>query len=812
MRKSYSKRVFGVLFLVLVSLTGKLYSQSASLGNTYIFSGTEMSVINVQHNFVNGGSGVLPGIVGTDRIAPNGFLSFSGTASWTGASATSYVDGYVKTYETGNFIFPIGDNGIYRPVAVSASSPTAPLSAAYYGVSGSTAITSSLKGGNESVLPSGGPFATSNMGTGVISVDSNEYWDINGTTSAKITLSWGSESSIATLTNSDLSKLIIVGWNGTQWEAIPSIVDTTSLLGGTSGLEAGSITTNSALVPDSYSVYTLAEACIATTPLLTMNNPICNGTTSYDVDFSTNGVVSASAGTIVGTKIVGIPVGTNVTVTATSTSGCGATQTMTIVSPANCNPTDLCLDKPSLSVSNGICNSTGGYSVAFDSNGTVTASAGTISGNTILGIASGTNVVVTTTNGTCTNMITVVAPTDCNPSNPCSSSKASFAAGTCNGGTYSVQVNNPSGLVITASTGTVTATAITGIIVGTNVTITATPTDVSCSAQVITITSPSCLLPAIIAVVDTPVIAPGASSPSVLNNDTLNGVPVTLATVNLTHGILPTGITMNPNGTITAATGTPAGSYLVVYTICEKANPNNCSTITDTVTIIAIPSIAIIKTGVVNDLNSDGYQEIGETITYSFAITNTGNVPLTNVTVTDPLPGIVMTGTPISLATGETNSTAYTGVYTLTKEDIVRGSVTNQATVYGTSNGVVVTALSRNSNNILEGGTVLPIVGCAIEVFNAVSPNGDGDNDVFYIRGLECYPDNTVEIYNRWGVLVFERTSYNNSDRAFKGVSEGRVTINKSEELPVGTYFYIFKYKDTDSNTHEKAGYLYLNR
>jgi gliding motility-associated-like protein len=124
----------------------------------------------------------------------------------------------------------------------------------------------------------------------------------------------------------------------------------------------------------------------------------------------------------------------------------------------------------------------------------------------------------------------------------------------------------------------------------------------------------------------------------------------------------------------------------------------------------------------------------------------------------------------------------------------------------------LLTALSRNSNNILEGGTVLPIVGCAIEVFNAVSPNGDGDNDVFYIRGLECYPDNTVEIYNRWGVLVFERTSYNNSDRAFKGVSEGRVTINKSEELPVGTYFYIFKYKDTDSNTHEKAGYLYLNR
>ncbi|MBX9807569.1 MAG: gliding motility-associated C-terminal domain-containing protein, partial [Flavobacteriaceae bacterium] len=104
------------------------------------------------------------------------------------------------------------------------------------------------------------------------------------------------------------------------------------------------------------------------------------------------------------------------------------------------------------------------------------------------------------------------------------------------------------------------------------------------------------------------------------------------------------------------------------------------------------------------------------------------------------------------------------------------------------------------------------ITGCIIEVFNAVSPNGDGDNDVFYIRGLECYPDNTVEIFNRWGVLVFERDHYNNDDRAFRGVSEGRVTVNQSEELPEGTYYYVFKYKDSNANGHQQAGYLYINR
>ena len=106
----------------------------------------------------------------------------------------------------------------------------------------------------------------------------------------------------------------------------------------------------------------------------------------------------------------------------------------------------------------------------------------------------------------------------------------------------------------------------------------------------------------------------------------------------------------------------------------------------------------------------------------------------------------------------------------------------------------------------------MSISGCVIEVFNALSPNGDGDNDVFYIRGLECYPDNTVEIFNRWGVLVFERDHYNNDDRAFRGVSEGRVTVNQSEELPEGTYYYVFKYKDSNANVHQKAGYLYINR
>ncbi len=306
-------------------------------------------------------------------------------------------------------------------------------------------------------------------------------------------------------------------------------------------------------------------------------------------------------------------------------------------------------------------------------------------------------------------------------------------------------------------------------------------------------------------------VLPGTNTQNVIINDTLNGSPtaIGIGAGQVTLTSTPKGpLTMNPDGTIAVVVNTPAGTYPINYTICEANKPANCSTTTATVTVNAEPSIKVIKTGVLNDLNSDGFQEIGETITYSFAITNTGNVPLTNVVVTDPLPGIAMTGTPISLAIGETNKIEFQGVYTLTKEDMIRGSVANQATVFGTPpSGPKVSALSSDSDDVNPKPTVKDVKGCVIEVFNAVSPN-----QVFYIRGLECYPDNTVEIYNRWGVLVFERSGYNNSDRAFIGNSEGRVTVKQSEELPAGTYFYIFKYKDTDSNAHEKAGYLYLNR
>ncbi|WDF64130.1 gliding motility-associated C-terminal domain-containing protein [Flavobacterium sp. KACC 22763] len=299
---------------------------------------------------------------------------------------------------------------------------------------------------------------------------------------------------------------------------------------------------------------------------------------------------------------------------------------------------------------------------------------------------------------------------------------------------------------------------------------------------------------------------------NVLDNDLINGQPINPADVIIKPVTESPYFEWNADGTVNIKPNTPGGNYPLTYQVCEKANGINCSTAVLNV-FVEVPAISVIKTAVFNDENKSGFANAGETITYKFTVTNTGNVPLVGITINDPLPGVVVSGQAINLGVNESNETNFTAVYKITQEDINRGSVSNQATVKGSSvRGVVVEDQSDDASNSGDSPTVLDLNGCSIKVMNAFSPNGDNKNARFYIRGIECYPDNTVEIYNRWGVLVFNIEQYNNNDRVFVGYSNGRSTIKQTDGLPVGTYFYVLKYKDSTQKSHQESGYLYLNK
>jgi hypothetical protein len=178
-----------------------------------------------------------------------GLISYPSTATITG----NMVDGYVKVKGSNRFVFPVSDNSVYRPFAATADGTTG----AYFSANPAIGVTTSHKGGNYPPLPAGAPFSTTIKDANIGKVSNREYWDINGATATRITLSWHLESGMSSFVpGSNLTKLYIVGWNGSKWVKIASALDATSIWGGACNLNTGSITTTSAIIPNTYLAYT----------------------------------------------------------------------------------------------------------------------------------------------------------------------------------------------------------------------------------------------------------------------------------------------------------------------------------------------------------------------------------------------------------------------------------------------------------------------------------------------------------------------------------------------------------------------------
>lgn len=167
---------------------------------------------------------------------------------------------------------------------------------------------------------------------------------------------------------------------------------------------------------------------------------------------------------------------------------------------------------------------------------------------------------------------------------------------------------------------------------------------------------------------------------------------------------------------------------------------------------------------------------------------------ITSVSITSSLTGPVCAGTEITftaaasphgLATGfqwqvngnnvGDNSETFT-TKTLAEGDVVTCIVTSQAkclvTPAVTSNAIIV-----HFN---------PVSQCVIRIPNTFTPNGDGINDLWNITALAYYPDCTMNVYSRYGSLVYKSIGYG---IPWDGTSRGR-------QLPVGTYYYVLDLKD----------------
>ncbi|MEL4309192.1 gliding motility-associated C-terminal domain-containing protein, partial [Joostella sp. CR20] len=153
-----------------------------------------------------------------------------------------------------------------------------------------------------------------------------------------------------------------------------------------------------------------------------------------------------------------------------------------------------------------------------------------------------------------------------------------------------------------------------------------------------------------------------------------------------------------------------------------------------------------------------------------------------------------------------------TGAYTISSlmpNETVTLTITAETTsVEAYLNVVTLTDLDQTdtdtSNNQASASVTVSDDDC-LTIYNQITPNNDGRNDFFKVTCIEDYTNNVLRIYNRWGIEVYHANNYQND---WDGTSNGRATINKSDKLPTGTYYYVL---DLGDGSKARAGWLYIN-
>ncbi|WP_158798239.1 gliding motility-associated C-terminal domain-containing protein [Pedobacter sp. L105] len=288
-------------------------------------------------------------------------------------------------------------------------------------------------------------------------------------------------------------------------------------------------------------------------------------------------------------------------------------------------------------------------------------------------------------------------------------------------------------------------------------------------------------------------------------NVTLSNILVTDAKLGITNQVVPGSLAPGASTTVTANYTPTLADFdagLVTNTATVKANTPGGKTITDvsgtgadnnTPTVISIkqlPAVTLVKTAVAA---ADGMS-----INYQFMVKNTGNVTLSSILLSDARLGTSNQVIALTLAPGETTSISIK--YNTTAADRSANSVSNTANVSGKSTGsILVNDISGTEENNDTPTVVLLFNGEVLSPPNLFTPNGDGTNDLFEIRGLNQYQQNELVIVNRWGNEVYKMKNYQNNWDG-NGLNEG-------------TYYYLLRVKkDASTDWKTLKGYVTLMR
>ncbi|WP_027078952.1 gliding motility-associated C-terminal domain-containing protein [Maribacter antarcticus] len=190
----------------------------------------------------------IVGDILSPRTQDNTYYNFLKNSFYLGEGNLNKIDGYAAITNKQNFIFPVGDSELLRPLILDSESTNLFAKCAYF-----------FENPNAPVSRSGN-FDTDNTARNIELVSTSEFWRLESTVVSTVNVSWNARSSMESLTD-DSTTLVLVGWSklGNRWENLGA----TSVLG---NLEQGFITSEPFL-PSDYEILTLGSSKIPFEPL-----------------------------------------------------------------------------------------------------------------------------------------------------------------------------------------------------------------------------------------------------------------------------------------------------------------------------------------------------------------------------------------------------------------------------------------------------------------------------------------------------------------------------------------------------------------
>ncbi|WP_460319277.1 DUF7507 domain-containing protein, partial [Algoriphagus taiwanensis] len=289
---------------------------------------------------------------------------------------------------------------------------------------------------------------------------------------------------------------------------------------------------------------------------------------------------------------------------------------------------------------------------------------------------------------------------------------------------------------------------------------------------------------------------------NILDNDRLEGQRPDPADVDFEFTELDgiVGLLINDNGELTLIPNVnEVRDYTLRYVLRETDFPENND---DALVFFRILNDNVDLSVTKTSFEVEIYE--GDEFEYEIVVSNIGGTPATGVTITDDLPTRVtyLSSRVVSVSDPQiqvgspsvSGSAVRWDVPFLPADGVITLRIRVQAGDAGQIQNVVTVDseeddTNEQNNRDMDVNQVLPF-----RIPNVITPNGDGDNDTFEIKGLGKFTASEIVILNRYGDHVLEKSNYQNDWDA-----PGQVA---------GTYFYVLKLTDRSGRVHEFLGWI----